>query len=105
MVVRFLDRWIGKPIYIFGGFGLLWIAVATVSAAYMFYLKLIQHVSLILTPLPLLVVMSMMMGVMSISIGLVAEIVVRTYYESQNKRIYHTRELINMDATSLRPGI
>jgi dolichol-phosphate mannosyltransferase len=47
----------------------------------------------------------MMMGVMSISIGLVAEIVVRTYYESQNKRIYHTRELINMDATSLRPGI
>jgi len=105
MVVRFLDRWIGKPIYIFGGFGLLWIAVATVSAAYMFYLKLIQHVSLILTPLPLLVVMSMMMGVMSISIGLVAEIVVRTYYESQNKRIYHTRELINMDATSLRPVI
>ncbi len=105
MVVRFLDRWIGKPIYIFGGFGLLWIAVATVSAAYMFYLKLIQHVSLILTPLPLLVVMSMMMGVMSISIGLVAEIVVRTYYESQNKRIYHTRELINMDAASLRPGI
>ena len=39
MVVRFLDRWIGKPIYIFGGFGMLWFAVAAISAAYMLYLK------------------------------------------------------------------
>jgi dolichol-phosphate mannosyltransferase len=53
---------------------------------------------MIQTPLPLLVVMSFMMGVMSISIGLVAEIVVRTYFESQGKTIYHARELINLDA-------
>jgi dolichol-phosphate mannosyltransferase len=41
--------------------------------------------------------MSIMMGIMSICIGLVAEIVVRTYFESQGKTIYHTRELINLD--------
>ena len=35
---------------------------------------------------------------MSICIGLVAEIVVRTYFESQGKSIYHARELINLDA-------
>ena len=52
--------------------------------------------------MPLLVAMSVMMGVMSISIGLVAEIVVRTYFESQGKSTYHARELINLDANSAR---
>ena len=97
MVVRFLDRWIGKPIYIFGGFGALWFGVGAVSAVYMLYLKFFSNLSMIQTPLPLLVVMSIMMGIMSICIGLVAEIVVRTYFESQGKTIYHTRELINLD--------
>ena len=100
MVVRFLDKWIGKPIYIFGGFGALWFLVATASATYMFYLKFVRHLSMIQTPLPLLVVMSVMMGVMSICIGLVAEIVVRTYFESQGKTIYHVRERINLDEPS-----
>jgi glycosyltransferase involved in cell wall biosynthesis len=98
MVVRFLDRWIGKSIYVFGGFGALWFAVAATSFFYMLYLKFFEQVSMILTPLPLLVVMSVMMGVMSICIGLVAEIVVRTYFESQGKTIYHARELINFNA-------
>lgn len=98
LVVRFLDRWIGKPIYIFGGFGALWFVVAAISATYMLYLKYFGNLTMIQTPLPLLVVMSIMMGVMSICIGLVAEIVVRTYFESQGKAIYHMREVINHDA-------
>jgi len=98
MVVRFLDRWIGKPIYIFGGFGALWFAVSALSTVYMFYLKLFEHVSMIQTPMPLLAAMSVMMGVMSICIGLVAEIVVRTYFESQGKYTYHVRGTINFDS-------
>ena len=105
IVVRFLDRGIGQPIYIFGSFGACWFVVGAISAAYMLYLKFFGHLSMIQTPLPLLVVMSFMMGVMSICIGLVAEIVVRTYFESQGKRIYHTRELINFDELPpRRPG-
>jgi glycosyltransferase involved in cell wall biosynthesis len=102
MVVRFLYQWIGKPIYIFGGVGALWIAVGVLSFAYMIYLKIFEHVSMILTPLPTLAAMSVMMGVMSICIGLVAEIIVRTYFESQGKRIYYARELINLDGPRLR---
>ena len=102
MVVRFLDRWIGKPIYVFGGFGALWFLVAAISAAYMLYLKIFENVSMILTPLPLLSAMSIMMGVTSICIGLVAEIVVRTYFESQGKSIYHIRGLINLEAPPTR---
>ena len=86
-------------------FGALWLAVGALSAAYMVYLKIFEHVSMILTPLPMLAAMSVMMGVMSICIGLVAEIVVRTYFESQGKTIYHARELINLDRPPLRrPG-
>jgi dolichol-phosphate mannosyltransferase len=66
---------------------------------YVIYLKLFENLSMIQTPLPLLVVMAFMMGVMSILIGLVAEIVVRTYFESQSKLIYHTRETLNLGDT------
>ena len=95
IVVRFLDRWLGKPIYIFGGFGTLCFLAAVISFAYMLWLKFYSHVSMIQTPLPLLVVMSIMIGVMSIGVGLVAEIMVRTYFESQGKNTYYIRELIN----------
>jgi dolichol-phosphate mannosyltransferase len=97
IVVRFLDRGIGKPIYLFGGFGLLWLCISVLSFLYVLYLKLFVQVSMILTPLPLLSIMSFMMAVMSICMGLVAEIVVRTYFESQGKYIYHVRALINLD--------
>jgi glycosyltransferase involved in cell wall biosynthesis len=95
IVVRFLDRWLSKPIYIFGGFGTLCFLVAVLSFAYMLWLKFHSHVSMIQTPLPLLVVMSIMIGVMSIGLGLVAEIMVRTYFESQGKNTYYVRQLIN----------
>ena len=95
IVVRFLDRWLGKPIYVFGGFGTLCFLVAAISFAYMLWLKFYTHLSMIQTPLPLLVVMSTMIGFMSIGLGLVAEIMVRTYFESQGKNTYHIRELIN----------
>jgi glycosyltransferase involved in cell wall biosynthesis len=97
LVVRFLDRYLGKPIYVFGGFGLLWLAASFVTLIYVFYLKLFDDVSMILTPLPMLVATSFMMGIMSILIGILAEIVVRIYFESQSKLIYHTRETVNLD--------
>jgi glycosyltransferase involved in cell wall biosynthesis len=95
IVVRFLDHWLGKPIYIFGSFGILCFLAAASSFVYMLWLKFHDHVSMIQTPLPVLVAMSIMIGVVSIAIGLVAEIMVRTYFESQGKSTYYVRELIN----------
>ena len=98
LVVRFLDRYLGKPIYVFGGFGLLWLAVSFLTLFYVFYLKLFDNLSMILTPLPMLVATSFMMGIMSILIGILAEIVVRIYFEAQSKLIYHTRETVNLES-------
>jgi dolichol-phosphate mannosyltransferase len=95
MVVKFLDRHFVKPMYVFGGFGLICLAVSVLSAAYMFFLKFVQGVPMILTPLPLLTTLTFLLGVMSFLLGLLAEMLVRTYFESQNRTAYSVRERIN----------
>jgi glycosyltransferase involved in cell wall biosynthesis len=94
MVVKFLLSYSQKPIYIFGGMGLLMILGAFISGGYAVYLKLFLGVSFILTPLPLLSVLLMMLGFLSILMGFLAEILTRTYYESQGKPTYHIKETI-----------
>lgn len=97
VVVKFLDRHFTKPIYVFGGFGLMSMAISMISAICMLYLKFFEGVSMILTPLPMLVVMTFVTGVMSILMGLLAEILVRVYFESQQKNIYLVRQILNED--------
>lgn len=96
LVVKFLDRHFAKPIYVFGGFGLLSIFFSFVSGGYMLYLKGLGH-SMILTPLPVLTAFLLMIGIMSILMGLIAEMLVRTYFESQDRASYGIRELINFE--------
>jgi glycosyltransferase involved in cell wall biosynthesis len=95
IVVKFLHRYQTKPIYLFGGLALASLAISALAFLYMIYLKLAEGVSMIQTPLPLVTVMTFLVGAMSLLMGLLAEVVVRTYFESQQKRIYHVRELIN----------
>ncbi len=99
LVVKFLDRYFAKPIYVFGGFGLLLLAISLAALAQMLILKFVYGQSMILTPLPVLSAMCGMMGVLSILLGLVAEILVRTYYESQQRASYSVRETINFQPT------
>ena len=95
VVVKFLDRHFVKPIYVFGGFGLFSLALSSLSLAVLLYLKLAQGVSMILTPLPTLAAMTFLVGFMSILMGLLAEMLVRTYFESQGRAAYLVRELFN----------
>ena len=104
VVVRFLDTYLVKPVYVFGGFGVLSLVLSLSAFAYMLHLKLDKGVSMILTPLPTLVAITFLVGCMSILMGLLAEIVVRTYFESQGQAAYKVRELINFgDAPDVRP--
>ena len=98
MVVQFLGRYETKPIYVFGGFGLLCWGISAISTAYAFYRKIFEDVSFILTPLPLLSLMAFMTGTLSILMGFLAELVVRTYYESQQKAPYSVKHALNLEA-------
>ncbi len=95
IVIKFLDKYLVKPIYIFGGFAIGSFAVSLLAFSYMLYLKFADGLSMILTPLPLVVALSFMVGVMCILMGLLAEILVRTYFESQGRAAYVVRRTLN----------
>jgi glycosyltransferase involved in cell wall biosynthesis len=100
IVVKFLDKYAQKPMYLFGGFGLVALLVAFVLFMLMLYLKVFEDKSFIQTPLPLTVVLFFLMGFMSIFMGLISEILMRTYHESQDKPTYivdRTRNCGNRD--------
>ena len=67
---------------------------ALLAGAYAVYLKFFEGTSFILTPLPLLCVLLLMLGFLSILMGFLAEILTRTYYESQGKTTYQIKETI-----------
>ena len=95
LVVKFLASYSTKPIYLFGGFSVLSWGCAALAAGWAAYFKLTGQKDLVQTPLPLLAVMFALVGALSLLMGLVAELLVRTYYESQNKRPYLIAEEIN----------
>ena len=92
MVVKFLLSYSQKPIYVFGGMGFLMIFGGFLSGVYAVYLKFFEGLPLF-DPLPLLCVLMLMLGFMSILMGFLAEILTRTYYESQKKPTYQIKEL------------
>ena len=96
VVILFMDRYALKPFYVFGSFGFLNIAASFVTGIVAVVLKLVWGVSFILTPLPLLVVLLFLVGSMSVLMGLLAEMLMRTYYESQHKPPYVIRKTINL---------
>lgn len=97
MVVKFLDRHAQKPMYVFGLAGMIAIAFAGAFALWAFFLYFFDGKPFSTTPLPLMTVFSFMTGVICILMGLLAEMITRTFYESQGKRIYLVRESRNLD--------
>ncbi|MBX9685780.1 MAG: glycosyltransferase family 2 protein, partial [Candidatus Obscuribacterales bacterium] len=97
ILVKFLSSYATKPIHIFGAMGFLCFAGGFLAFAFMVVLKFFFATSFIETPLPILVAMCMMLGVQFIFMGLLAEIVMRTYHESQDKSIYRVKKTLNTE--------
>ena len=97
ITIKFMSSYLTKPIYIFGSAGLWSLAACAASFTWMCVLKYGYDTSFIETPLPVLVSMFFMVGIQLILMGLLAEILVRTYHESQDKRIYTVKKKVNLD--------
>lgn len=95
IVIKFMGAYYHKPIYVFGAFGFFSLFLGALAGVAALYRKFFQDVSLIQTPLPLMSVLFIVLGIMSILMGLIAEMLVRTYYESQDKKTYIIRDRIN----------
>src|ERR1700751_3982051 len=103
LVVKFLDRAAAKPMYVFGGCGIFSLAISLLTFIWMIYLKISRGTSFIATPLPLIVVVTFMIAMMCILLGLLAEMITRTFYESQGKAIYNIRSTRNLQELNAAP--
>jgi glycosyltransferase involved in cell wall biosynthesis len=92
LTVRFLLSYSTRPIQIFGLMGLLTFALGVVIGIYLTFMKLAYGASLSDRPMLLLAILLVMIGVQLVTMGLLGEMIVRTYHESQNKPIYMVRE-------------
>ncbi len=93
MTIKFMASYQTKPIYVFGMFGMIAFFISMIATVWAIVLKF-YGTSFILTPLPVVAVVMLAISMQFFLMGLLAELLVRTYHESQNKSIYAVRERI-----------
>ncbi len=93
--VKFLISYAHKPIYLFGGTGLGLMAASGLMLLFLLVRRLWLRVSVFDSPLFVVGIMLLILGFQSILMGLIAELLVRTYHESQRKPTYTVRQVLN----------
>ena len=96
VTVRFMDRYMLKPMYLFGFWGFLFFVAAGGFSVWTLYMRT-RGYFFTDTPLPMMAVFSFMTGVICVLMGLLAEMVTRTFHESQDKSTYLVRDTRNLD--------
>jgi glycosyltransferase involved in cell wall biosynthesis len=94
IAVQFLTRYSAKPIYLFGGGGILMFLTGFLGILFLAVRKLLIEVDILTSPIFIISVLLALMGFQSILMGLIAELLVRTYHESQQKATYTVRKII-----------
>jgi len=104
ITIKFMAEYQTKPLYVFGTFGMLALAASAISGLYAVFLKFAHrfglpqyHADFVETPLPILCIVMFAISIQFFLMGLLAELLVRTYHESQDKAIYAVREKIGFD--------
>lgn len=95
MTVQFLDRFITRPMHLFGAAGLAFVLIGMLSLGATVAMKWVGGVDMTGNPLLLLSVLFALCGVQFLSTGLLGELLARTYFESQGKAPYSVRETLN----------
>ncbi len=99
MTIKFLASFSTKPIYIFGGLGGLCFLGSVVSGLTVILMKVVQNLSMNRNPLLIISMMLMTAAIQFVLMGLLAEILVRTYHESQDRPIYMIDKIIEPTET------
>ena len=102
LTVKFLSDYSTKPIYLFGGLGFSCLVTGGLSVLLTLYQLFIEDVKVHRNPVFLIAVFFLLSGLILISMGLLAELITRTYHESQHKPIYAIRTRIR-GGKAIRP--
>ncbi|MCP4420480.1 MAG: glycosyltransferase family 2 protein [Chloroflexi bacterium] len=112
VTILFLRKYSDRPMHLFGMLGFSFGSVGVLLGLYLSWLKVFSGIqashfwrgfndfSIGERPLLLLAVLLVILGVQFLVMGLIAELIVRTYYESQNKTVYFIRQIISSDKKS-----
>ena len=95
--VKFLSSYANKPIYMFGGSGLLLSTVGFLILLFLAIRRIFWKISVVASPWFNIGIMIFILGFVLIMMGLLAELLTRAYYESQNKKTYTIRSLTNFE--------
>jgi glycosyltransferase involved in cell wall biosynthesis len=102
--VKFMLSFAHKPIYLFGGTGAFLIALSLAVLSFLIFNRIVFDEHMIRSPLLLMSMMLFIMGFQSILMGLIAELLARTYHESQHKPTYTIRRVIMDGHETMRRG-
>jgi len=94
LTVKFLLSYSTRPLQIFGIIGLISGISGGAIGLWLAYVRLIRLEGISGRPLLLLAILLIVIGIQFITLGLLAEVVVRAYHESTEKRIYFIRDII-----------
>jgi glycosyltransferase involved in cell wall biosynthesis len=94
VTVKFLLSFSTKPIQLFGGWGLLALLIGGVSGVAVILMKILEGRDMTGNPLLYLTILLMVVGIQFIFMGLLAELLVRMYHESQNRATYVIKEIL-----------
>ena len=97
MTVKFLISYRTRPLQIFGPWGLLMTLVGGGAWMWLAYVKYMRHEGIADRPLLLAGTLLLVTGVQFIMLGLLAEMLARTYHESQDKPVYAIREVLEAE--------
>lgn len=103
VTVKFLNSYANKPIYLFGGAGIILILLSLAILLYLFIRRVFFDVGVLSSPFFQMSTMIFIMGFQSILMGLIAELLVRTYHESQGKTTYTIRKVIKTASNEREP--
>lgn len=95
--VKFLNSYANKPIYLFGGTGILIMLISSIILLYLFIRRVFFFVPVLDSPLFMLSSMFFILGFQSILMGLIAELLVRTYHEAQHKPTYTVKKVVGLE--------
>jgi glycosyltransferase involved in cell wall biosynthesis len=97
LTIRFLLKYFTRPMHFFGAIGLVGTAAGVGMLGFCLVKKLFWDIDIVAAHGPLMIAGSLLLlaGLMMFSTGLIGELLIRTYFESQNRRIYAVREILS----------
>ncbi len=94
LTIYFMKKFLTRPMHVFGLLGLGSMVTGTLIGIYLTFIKLALGETIGSRPLLILAVLLLVTGVQLFCFGLLAELLMRTYHESQNRPIYRVREVV-----------